>query len=258
LGKLALGAAFVSTIIAVSVAGAEVTPEISALEVPLRQGADASRVVLVDISPSEVCHFGDLDLVLNDLGHSQGKLRLQLSVEELGKKDGIVVYGEPLEKKFEGENMGSYNVRLPAGGEPKVFGVFLCSVTPEELAKVPCSTKRLLSFAEMFEPYRVDVKPLMDGKSESAPYISPTEVESKIYFSQFLIDNGKRIVALKDSASKDGEGVLRQLGMSEATSTQALPLIQKFSSTLGSLPFGLEADRLQMVLPYFSDKKCNG
>jgi hypothetical protein len=229
-----------------------------AFEAPVHKGEGKSRKVFVDLQPSEVCNFGDLDLVLNELRASNGALRLQLSVEELGVKDGVVVFGQPLEKKFEGTNMGTYEVHLPEASETKVYGVFFCSVAPEELSKVPCSSKRLLPFDQMFKPYNVDVTPLRSGKAESAPYTPPTEVEPKVYFSQFLVDGGTSLWALKDSASKDGAKIIQGLGVSKAKSDEVTKVIERFSGALGSLPLRSAEDRLQMILPLFSDKKCNG
>jgi len=245
-----------------STVGSRVTPAQAEVEgafkAPVHKGENKSRKVFVDLQPSEVCNFGDLDLVLNDLRASNGALRLQLSVEELGVKDGVVVFGQPLEKKFEGTNMGTYEVHLPEASEAKVYGVFLCSVAPEELSKVPCSAKRLLPFDQMFKPYNVDITPLRSGNAESAPYAPPTEIEPKIYFSQFLVDGGNTLWALKDSASKDGAKIIQGLGVSQAKSDEVTKVIERFSGALGSLPLRSAEDRLQMILPLFSDKKCNG
>jgi|GEM_PF-4826109 len=238
--------------------GAELHAEVAAvLKAPIETGPDRSRNFFVDLEPSEVCNFGDLDLVLNELRASKGALHLQLSVEELGPNDGVVVFGQPREQKFEGTNMGTYEVKLPMSTGAKVFGVFFCSATPEELFKVPCSKKRLLPFGQMFSQYSLDMSPFRSGKKESGPFVPPQEVEPKIYFSQFLIDDGNALFALKDSASKNNNKVMTSLGVPNAKSDEAMEIINKYSTTLGSLPLRSADNRLQMVLPLFSDKKCN-
>jgi len=45
--------------------------------------------------------------------------------------------------------------------------------------------------------------------------------------------------------------------VSKTSADTASPIMKKFSATLGSLPLETAEDRLQLVLPYFSDKKCN-
>lgn len=238
--------------------GDELRAELTAaLKAPIETGPDGSRNLFVDLQPSEVCNFGDLDLVLNELRASKGALRLQLSVEELGSKDGVVVFGQPREQKFEGTNMGTYEIKLPKSTGARVFGVFLCSATPEELFKVPCSKKRLLPFGQLFSQYSLDMSPFQSGKKKSAPFAPPKKVEPKIYFSQFLVDDGSSLFALKDSASKNNGKVMENLGVPKAKSDEAMEIISKYSTQLGSLPLTSADKRLQMVLPIFSDEKCN-
>lgn len=220
----------------------------NARNAPSAPPAEVERTVMFDLQPSERCNFGDLDVILNDIRSGDDDLRLQLSIETIGAEKPRTAFGIPREKKLPGKNLGTYQVRLPFAAEPTMYGVFLCTVRADQLNKAPCSSQRLLSFDQMIEPYRV-------GKGQV--YAHPTEVEPKVYFAQFMTGGPASLTPLRTEGSALGKSDLERLGMSQVASESALPIVQKFLATLGSLPLGLGEERMHIVLPFFSDKKCN-
>jgi hypothetical protein len=205
-------------------------------------------MIMFDLLPSERCNFGDLDAILNDLRSGDDQLRLQLSVESIGAKAPTIVFGSPLEKRVSESNLGTYEVRLPTPQESTTYGVFLCTVKAEQLNKAPCSSQTLLPFDEMMKPYTV---------AKVQPYASSTEISPKVYFAQFITGNGLSFSALRADGHAVEGGDLERSGISKDDAGRILPTITKFSTTLGSLPLESSEGRVQLVLPFFSDKKCN-
>jgi len=228
---------------------------VDAVKAPDAVISGSERTLMFDLLPSERCNFGDLDAVLNDLRNGGDEMRLQLSVEAVGGATPKVFFGNPLEKKLSEKNMGTYRVAIPSPTEPTVYGVFLCTVKADALSKEPCSKQNLISFEEMSSPYRVSTVGLTGGKGE--PYGGPQTVEPKVYFAQFLIGNATGFSTIGADTVQGGGAALESLGVSKTSADSAWPIMQKFSSTLGSLPLETAEERLQLVLPYFSDKKCN-
>ena len=226
-----------------------------AFEVPGSPVGEGSRLIMFDLQPSERCNFGDLDGILNDLRYGGNRLRLQLSVEALGVNSSAVQFGAPVEKKLSQSNLGTYEVTIPSAKVPTLFGVFLCTVPAEELGKTPCSHQKVFPFEQIAKPYNVDTTGLKDGKGH--PYTSPQIVEPKVYFAQFVTGGLTAFSPLSVEGAKAGSGSLEKIGIPKADVDNALPQVEKLSATLGSLPLQVAEGRFQIVLPFYSDKKCN-
>ena len=218
------------------------------LNLPFTSSGEKERVIMFDLLPSERCNFGDLDAILNDLRNGDDQLRLQLSVEAIGAKVPTVIFGAPLEKKVSEKNLGTYQVRLPTPTEGTMYGVFLCTVKADQLSKAPCSSQTLLPFDEVMKSYTV---------TKGQAYVGSTETKPKVYFAQFMTGNGASFSALRAAGGVVEGSDLERVGISKGTMEETLPIIKKFSSALGSLPLETAEERVQLVLPFFSDKKCN-
>lgn len=218
-----------------------------AIEAPSSEVTSDTRKVSFDITPLESCNFGDLDLILNDLRDANGELRLQLSVETLDDEDRYVVYGSPREQMHEGSNLGTYDVLLPEVSNTRGYAVFLCSVTPAELKNTPCSRLPIQSFTEMMRPYSLAISFKPGERPSGLPFSPPRAIAPKIYYTQYFLASESTFWIPRDS-SKD---IFQDLP--EKTRGE----IRKVRSTIGSLPLRTSDGRLQLVVPFFSEKKCN-
>lgn len=222
---------------------------LEAKTVPAKALNESEYLLMFDLLPSERCNFGDLDVILNDLRTGNDDMRLQLSVETIGANRPMVSFGTPLEKKLSEKNLGTYRVAIPKPTETTIYGVFLCTVPADELSKTPCSQQRLLSFQEMVKPYTV--------VAHQKSYKGPQKVEPKVYFAQFLLGGPTSFSTLSTEADLQGAPDFQKLGISQGNADKEWTIIKNFSSTLGSLPLESADERLQLVLPFFSDKKYN-
>lgn len=262
-GKLFKGS-FLALWMACLATGSTSYAEVSALdsaglkEVATFSESASERVFQIDLQPLARCSFGDYDVILNDLQHAQGKLGLQLTMEQLSGDTKRVFYGEPREKKTADSNVGTYEVTIPSADLSGMYGIFLCSVTEEEAGRVPCSQQPLLSFDAMFGPYKVDSSGLNGGAASSKPFQAPSNASAKLYFAQFVAVNGRSLAIFLDSPSTNSTEQLAGFGVAREQVSALVDKAKPFSDTLGSLPLTADDQRLQMVVPYFSNKKCNG
>lgn len=220
--------------------------------------SERERVLLFDIVPVSRCMFGDYDLLLNDLQNARGDLALKLTVESMGDAKPIVWQGEPLKEKTDEKNVGTYRVSLPLPGKSHVLGVFLCSVEPNQDPDAPCSQQSLISFEESFSPYHVDSEAAGKQGHTSEPYRDPKRVKPKVYYAQFLANNNQKVAAFSLAPSRDQAAALKLFGVNSAVLGDILDDTKRFTEELSSLPLQSKDGRLQMLLPFFDDTKCNG
>jgi hypothetical protein len=220
--------------------------------------SERERVLLFDIVPVSRCMFGDYDLLLNDLQNARGDLALKLTVESMGDAKPIVWQGEPLKEKTDEKNVGTYRVSLPLPGTSRVLGVFLCSVDPNQEPDAPCSQQSLISFEQSFSPYHVDSEAAGNEGHASKPYRDPKRVKPKVYYAQFLATNNKKVAAFPLAPSRDHAAALKLFGVNSVALGDILGDTKDFSEVLSSLPLQSNDGRLQVLLPFFDDKKCNG
>ncbi len=217
------------------------------IKVPDSDASSDSRKVSFDISPLENCNFGDLDLVLNELSAAKGELRLQLSVESIDGVNRQVIFGSPREKKPAGNNRGTYDVLLAKSASPRTYMVFLCSVKPEELDKAPCSQTKVLRFNDMMRSCMLDISLDPQNGLSSPPFATPEKPQPKVYFAQFLFSADSSLWIPGKSTKQPVES------LTEEVRTETRHLID----VLGSLPLRVADERVQIVMPFFSDEKCN-
>jgi hypothetical protein len=157
------------------------------------------RLLQFDLASQARCMFGDLDVILLDMKYARGALRLQLTVEALGGAAEEVYYGRPLEQKTARDNLGTYEVKLPGSSQPRLCGVFVCSVNEAQAGRVPCSRHKLLTFDEMMTPYKADSSGLKPGSTaQSKPFYGPKAVEPKTYFAQFFVSGTAALGMVSD------------------------------------------------------------
>ena len=222
------------------------------------QRGERERVLLFDIAPVSRCMFGDYDLLLNDLQNARGGLTLKLTVESVGDAEPTVWEGEPLRDKTDEKNVGTYRVALPLPGKSRVIGVFLCSVGMDQDQGVPCSQQSLSSFNDNFLPYQVDSGGLGKKDYQSRPYRDPRVVKPKLYYAQFLAVTNSKVAGFTLAPSREHAAALKLFGVSGAVLNDVISETQRFSETLSSLPLQSKEGRLQIPLPFFDSKRCNG
>lgn len=223
---------------------------------PVRESKGA-QVVQFDLMRSARCFFGDLDLIMNDLQTADGNLGLQLTVETVGGSEQGVYFAEALKDMNPKSNLGTYEVTLPKMGKGHVYGVFLCSVRESEAGKVPCSKQLSQPFNVAFAPYRVDSSSLK-GEGPSSPYTPPAQVAPKLYFAQYFVDSGGALALISNVDSANLATSLAGRGMPKGETEEIARAIRGYSETLGSNPLQWSDERLRILLPFFSEKKCNG
>lgn len=219
---------------------------------------ERERVLLFDVVPVSRCMFGDYDLLLNDLQNARGTLALKLTVEAIGDNGTVEWDGEPLQEKTDEKNVGTYKVTLPLPGKSRVVGVFLCSIGVDQDPATPCSQQSMGSFNETFSPYHVDSGGLGKADYDPKPYRDPKVVKPKLYYAQFLAMTNSKVAAFSQAPSRDHASALKLFGVSTAALGDVLAETGRFSETLASLPLRSKEGRLQIELPFFDDKRCNG
>jgi hypothetical protein len=200
---------------------------------------------------------GDLEAILLDMKYAGGDLRLQLTVEALGAASEETYYGRPLEQKTASDNLGTYEVKLPGSSQPRLYGVFLCSVNEEQAGRVPCSKHKLLTFEEIIGPYKVDSRGLLPGYTgPTEPFHAPKSVVPKTYFAQFFLSGAASLETFDDLSSPDTEQSFAQFGIPTEEGSKGVALAKPFSTALRSLPLTAKDSRIQLTVPFFSKEKC--
>jgi len=219
-----------------------------------------SRVLSISLVPEARCNFGDLDIIALDLGTLGGSAELQLTAEVLAGGEHRVFFAkEPLNQA----RGGTYTIDLPEFSAPSVLGLYLCS-TAKQGAKVPCSTKRLLNYQQLFGPYMIDMKQAAsDGKHfgrAPAPKVSPKQVADRIYFFRFLIAAQETVAFPSAAMSAERYALLMEelhnKGVKVPNPAQLQKELQTFGTTLGSEPLFLSGNSVALRLPYYDSAKC--
>mgnify|MGYP006275196369 CR=1 FL=1 len=227
-------------------------------EMTVLKAGEREQVFLFDLVPVSRCMFGDYDLILNDLQNARGDLALKLTVEAIGETSPIEWQGEPLAEKTDDKNVGTYRVTLPLPGKSRVLGVFLCSLGVDQDPNTPCSQQSMARFVEAFSPYYADSGGIKRADYVPKPYRDPRVVTPKLYYAQFLAMSNSKIAAFTQAPSHDHAAALKLFGLNAGTLGDVLPETGRFSETLSSLPILSKHGRLQIELPFFDQRRCNG
>lgn len=222
--------------------------------------AGKNGAVTIDLVGLQRCMFGDLDALLLDLRAAHGALSLQMTVESIGSDSKEIYYGLPRETKTAETNLGSYDLTLPASSSAKIYGVFLCSIDERHAGSSPCSEQMLKSPEEILRPYRVDSGAFLskDPVAHEAVYSSPKSVAPTLYYSQFFVRKGGVISVLENSNSVNLGQILADFGIAKGSVPEIANVVKRYSGILNSLPLVAQDGRLQIQLPFFSQKKCLG
>lgn len=233
-----------------------------------RDKESKSQKLEIDVVPEARCTLGDLDAMLLDFRRAQGKIRLQVSLEPLVAAASEGAYSDsPVEKSGRGV-LGKFSLNVPYYERPVLMGLFLCSAFIDD--NLPntklCSDKALLSFNEIMKPHRVDPSKIIGpkGKAQPAPMMSRTTQapRSKIYFFRFLILVRDHILVPSVPMNSERYASLMSYLASldaDVTDYDALKAeVEKFATKTTSTPLKVKSNHLEIILPYYSRKKCMG
>lgn len=228
--------------------------------VPFQLEGKETRQTTIDLAGLSRCMFGDMDALLLELKTAQGTLGVQLSVERIGGGAAEVYFGEALEKMSAPDIMGSYRLKLPPTLKPKVYGVFLCTITQDKADQAPCSAQLLKTSDELFAPYRVDTGSARPDVAsyKPTPYVEPKDLKPTVFYAQFFVVDGKGAYRLSNTKSSSLEKSLIAAGFTRAELGGILSEIKRFTDRLNSLPLEAVESRLQMPMPYYDQARCLG
>ena len=218
------------------------------------------------VSSESRCMFGDLDAIMLDMRRNAGKSSLQLSLEPLQSKSYSIIVGTPPSKRGTGTEIGTFSVSVPNQEKPVVMGLFLCSVDIDSTYTQACRNQQLVSINHILRPHHVDVRKAIgaDGVLRKAPPVQkrPSAAGNKSYFFRTVIlEQGKLLVPtaeMNEDTYKALASYLKSKGADVSNYEQLLADIKNFGETLGSIPLKTGSDFVELILPYYDQKKCVG
>ena len=231
------------------------------------QNETAGHLELNTVSQAR-CTFGDLDAIMLDLQNAGEPTALQISFEPLFSSVEQTAYAQPDQnRKRTATTFGTFNVDLPYSESPRVYGIYICSIPAanQNENQKPCSLQQLTSIEEAMSPYKVEVdKSINSEKPGRAPLVmrSGRAPGFKIYFFGYAIAHRDTLLIVDNPLEVTTYAKLTAYLKSVQADVRDFDALdahlRKFNGRLTSMAPVARPGSLELILPFYDQKKCAG